>query len=526
MTYQNLITLVSTEDGVLSLYRSMIDNLQKTGWVEEGNVPAYENDIRSITEAIHEIAKNEEYERELRWPFGNKTLPSFYINSIALLDALDPDRTIQPGSEVARISTLPYEANVVTLEFDFYTRGISYGRDGLLAPIVDLQYTYFVSEKTMETGVFFGGSPDYEGPYYYCFDADNPDGSPIVDFDPEIRDFADERLQAAYCKHVTGSLPTPNKSRIQALARRDEGELLLQYAQQDSHLALLVQELDIKKLFERKCYSAFTAALKTKGCFAPTKFIPYLETFSSPEFNDTLTMFVNQYPWKEKSIKAAQEHFKSAPNGERVLAAMEAHFQAEREREEKKKRDSEEFIASVFTLPEDSHLDIAEILYPSIVTERTFYGLNTISSLHCKCDILETEAFACCENLTEIEVEARKFGKRCFADCPNLEKASIATSRYQKGVLSPGIFAGCKQLKSIELFLERGMTLRKNTFGSLPNLEELVIEGGGAIAEGALRQYPSLKKVHLAGIEGLKDTKQELIDAFGDNLEITVSRKW
>ena len=36
MTYQNLITLVSTEDGVLSLYRSMIDNLQKTGWVEEG----------------------------------------------------------------------------------------------------------------------------------------------------------------------------------------------------------------------------------------------------------------------------------------------------------------------------------------------------------------------------------------------------------------------------------------------------------------------------------------------------------
>ena len=38
MTYWNLITLVSTEDGVLSLYRSMIDNLQKTGWVEEGNV--------------------------------------------------------------------------------------------------------------------------------------------------------------------------------------------------------------------------------------------------------------------------------------------------------------------------------------------------------------------------------------------------------------------------------------------------------------------------------------------------------
>ena len=179
MTYWNLITLVSTEDGVLSLYRSMIDNLQKTGWVEEGNVPAYENDISSITEAIHEIAKNEEYERELRWPFGNKTLPSFYINSIAFLDALDPNRTIQPGSEVARISPLPYEANVVTLEFDFYTRGISYGRDGLLAPIIDLQYTYFVSEKTMETGVFFGGSPDYEGPYYYCFDADNPDGSPI-----------------------------------------------------------------------------------------------------------------------------------------------------------------------------------------------------------------------------------------------------------------------------------------------------------------------------------------------------------
>ena len=53
-----------------------------------------------------------------------------------------------------------------------------------------------------------------------------------------------------------------------------------------------------------------------------------------------------------------------------------------------------------------------------------------------------------------------------------------------------------------------------------------MIEGGGAIAEGALRQYPSLKKVHLAGIEGLKDAKQELIDTFGDNLEITVSREW